>query len=545
VGIFDLFRASPLTEADPQTRIDDLSEALRAEQENNLLVTESLADLELALEDAGWRKLALTGTNEFSREGLRQISSLCRLMAIKNPLIKRGLNLRIAYVWGQGVQFSARSDGEDGEQDVNAVVQAFLDDPTNRRVLTGQQAAEEKERALGTDGNVHLALFTSPRSGRVQVRELPWDEMTDVICNPDDSAEVWYYRRDWTRQAPDPLSGDIRAEQVTTLYPDVHYRPQVRLRRGKIDGRDAEIMWDAPVVQISVNKLSGWKFGIGDAYAAIDWARAYKEFLEDWAKLVKSLSRFAWRTTGPGSKASKRAAALAQAASRSAVTGERNDIGAAAVMDPLSTLEAIPKTGATIDSESGKPLAAMAAVALGVPVTMMLGDPGQTGARATAETLDKPTELEMGARQALWKAAYETILGYVIDQAIKAPGGPLRGTVVRDPETGREIVTLAGDGDRTIDITWPPLSELDPVALIEAIVKAEATGKVPPLLIARLLMQALGVEDVDEWLAELMDEDGQFRDPDSSAGQVAVTAFRNGQDPAAVVGDAEQPPPEE
>jgi hypothetical protein len=542
VGIFDLFRASPLTEADPQARIDDLSEALRAEQENNLLVTESLADLELALEDSGWRKLAFTGTNEFTRDGLRQISALCQLMAIKNPLIKRGLNLRIAYVWGQGVQFSARSNGEDGEQDVNAVVQAFLDDPMNRRVLTGQQAAEEKERALGTDGNVHLALFTSPRSGRVQVRELPWDEITDVICNPDDAAEVWYYRRDWTRQAPDPLSGEIRAEQVTTLYPDVHYRPQVRLRRGRIDGRDAEIMWDAPVVQISVNKLSGWKFGVGDAYAAIDWARAYKDFLEDWAKLVKALSRFAWKTTGPGSKTAQRAARIAQAASRSAVTGERNDIGATAVMDPMSTLEAIPKTGATIDSESGRPLAMMVASALGVPVTMLLGDPGQTGARATAETLDKPTELEMGSRRALWTAGYETILSYVIDQAVKAPGGPLRGTVMRDPETGREVVTLAGDGDRTIDIDWPPLSETDPVALIEAIVKAEATGKVPPLLIARLLMQALGVEDVDEWLAELVDENGDFVSPDTSAGQVAVTAFRNGQDPAAVVGDAQPPP---
>jgi hypothetical protein len=31
-------------------------------------------------------------------------------------------------------------------------------------------------------------------------------------------------------------------------------------------------------------------------YAALDWARAYKEFLEDWASIAKALSRFAWKS---------------------------------------------------------------------------------------------------------------------------------------------------------------------------------------------------------------------------------------------------------
>jgi hypothetical protein len=523
-------------------QLDHLSEALRAEQETNLLFQESIADLELAAEDAGWRRLTIEGNAQFTREGLRSISGLCRLMACKNPLIKRGLGLRISYVWGQGVQYSARSNGQDGEQDVNAVIQAFLDDPLNQRVLTGQQAAEEKERALGTDGNVFLALFTKPQSGRVQVRELPWDEIVDVIRNPDDSADVWYYVRRWTQQAADPLSGKVHAEQITALYPDIHYRPRVRPRVGIIAAADAAIHWDAPVVHIAVNKLSTWRFGIGDAYAAIDWARAYKDFLEDWAKLVKALSRFAWRTTGPGSRTRRRAEQIAAAASRNAATGERNDVGATAVMDPMSTLEAIPKTGATIDSESGRPLAMMVASALGVPVTMLLGDPGQTGARATAETLDKPTELETESRRRLWTATIRTILDYVVDQAVKAPGGPLQGTVVRDLETDREVVTLAGDGDRTVDIVFPPLEDVDPVQLVAAIVAADTSGKVPALLVARLLMQALGVDDVDEWLAELTDENGNFIAPDVSAGDVAVQAFRNGQDPAAVVGSADTAP---
>jgi hypothetical protein len=53
----------------------------------------------------------------------------------------------------------------------------------------------------------------------------------------------------------------------------------------------------------------------------------------------------------------------------------------------------VSKSGAQIDANSSQPFATRAAAALEVPVTMLLGDPGITGARATAETLDQPTEL--------------------------------------------------------------------------------------------------------------------------------------------------------
>ena len=219
-------------------------------------------------------------------------------------------------------------------------------------------------------------------------------------------------------------------------------------------------------------------------------------------------------------------------------TRDPNDVGATAVSDPMSQLEAIPKTGATIDSESGRPLAAMVAAALGVPVTMLLGDPGVTGARATAATLDKPTELEMNLRRELWTEVERRIHDYVLDQAVKARRGPLKGTAKRDESSGREVITLTGDKDgsqRTIDVAWPPLEDTPIDILVKAIVEADATGKVPPLVVARLLLEALGVDNVDEVLEDLVDADGNFVDPGASAGQVAVDAFNRGQDPAAAL----------
>lgn len=489
---------------------------------------ESLADVQLAYEDVGWQRIGVWGDQTFTHAGLKHISRLCRTMAVVNPLVRRGLSLRTAYVWGGGVQIQARATGEEeGQQDVNAVVQDFLDDERNRKVLTGAAARERNERTLGTDGNLLFALPTNPRTGRVQVRRLPYDEMAEPIYNPEDATEVWLYPRTYTL----PGSATTR----TTYYPAIGYRPRSRVLRikdrnlGEQTLAAGDIAWDSPVIHLAVNDLDGWDFGIGDAFAAIAWARAYKDFLEDWAKLVKALSRFAWKLTGDKrSKAQDAAAKARTAATAESVTGQ-TPVGGIATFGPGQNLEAIPKSGATIDSESGKPLAAMVASAMDVPVTMLLADPGQTGARAVAETLDRPTELMAGMRREVWSDFYRQLLGYVIDSAVRAPGGALTGTVTRD-EWGREVVDLGEGTERTIEIEWPDLTETDVKTMLEAIAKADDIDKLPPLLIVKLVMSALKVKDADEWLAQVTDpETGEFKDPSLAAAVATVESFRRQQ----------------
>jgi hypothetical protein len=270
---------------------------------------------------------------------------------------------------------------------------------------------------------------------------------------------------------------------------------------------------------VKVNVALGAKWGIPDAYAALPWARAYKEFLEDWAVLMKSLSRIAWRTS------SKRSAAQQARAALSA----QQSAGGVAHMGPEDQLEAVPKTGATIDAESGRPLATMIASALGFPVTTLLADPGQTGARAVAETLDQPTELEMGGRREVWTETYRRVIGYVIDQAVLAPQGPLHGSVTVDQYSGRETVTIGGVDDRTLDIVWPDLGKTPIETLVNAIVAADATGKMPPVETLRLLLRALNVRDVDEIIETMTDADGQWIDPDVTAADDAVRRFERGE----------------
>jgi hypothetical protein len=525
---------------------------LSQERDNTEFLQESLSQLELAMEDVGWHRQLAAGAQEFSREGLRQISAACRLYALKHPLVKRALTLKQVYVWGSGVEITGRANGRrarTGEQDVNAVVQAFLDDPGNRRTFTGVDSQTRLERALGTDGNLFLSLWTRPTTGRVQVRVLPWDEIEDIIRNPDDSSEPWFYRRRWLEITFDPALGERPATEREALYPAIDYRPKSRPRT--VGG--VEVRWDAPVRHVKVNELEGWRFGVGDAYSAVDWARAYKEFLEDWARLVKSLSRYAWRTTAAGNKQARQIRAAAIQPTRNEAGHVAGGVGDMAITETGRTLEAIPKSGATIDSESGKPLAAMVAAAFGVPVTMLLTDPGQTGARAVAKTLDQPMELEMEARRSLWSETIRDVCSYAIRESVRAPKGALRGSIVRDEDTDREYAELAGDTEQTVDIAWPDLKDLSADTIVAAVVAAASTMTVPPEVTVRLLLGALGLRHVDEIVDEMMDDDGKFIWPATpplsggGLGSSAADLLNTGGDPAGagdgpMAGDTPVPP---
>jgi hypothetical protein len=509
-----------------------LLEQLDASHNTVEILRESLADVQLAFEDRGWLQLTMQAQTELSPAGRKRIRDLSRVMAIMNPLIKRGLSLRKAYIWGQGVDITVRDQSDKG-QDVNAVVQTFLEDKSNKATFSGSQAREEMEQAAYTDGELAAALFTDPLDGTVLLRWVPVEEITDVITDPEDQVTHWYYRREYTERF---VSGGQVVQQLRTVYyPALGYEP--RVKPSTIGG--AEVLWNAPVRMVAVNRPTRGTRGIPDAFAAIPWARSYKEFLEQWAVLMKSLARFAWQTKTRGDRAKAVAAKTAAAPTTDVLRGGNpSGAGATAVTDPNTSLEAIPKTGATIDADSGRPLAAMTAAALDVPVTMLLGDPGMNGARAVAETLDEPTQLTMNLRRDLWGEFMLDVLNHVIDWAIQAPKGALKGKVSRVGD--RVIRELPENDDRSIDITWPDFDSTPVDVLTAAIVAADGTTVMPPLVTLRLLLTALKVDNIDEILDECTDENGEFVPPDINAGQVATDAFRRGEDPAAALNGAPQ-----
>ena len=470
-------------------------------RDNWNLAREALAELELALEDEGWRRLGLEGEREFSRSGLDKIISMARVMYLKNPLIQGGVETRAYYIWGQGVEISAR------DETVNEVIQAFMNDKGNRKEFTRHASQVAKEIKLASEGNVFFTLFPDSIKGTVKLRSLPTQEVRDIYLNPEDKNEVHFYYREWTEDRKNMTTGAHEVKTRKAYYPDVNYDPdQKPASIGNI-----EIKWDSPVYHVKIGGFDDMRFGLPETYAALDWARAYKSFLEDWATLFKAISRYAWKVT------KKKKSQIQATRERLETTVTRSTVednppptsGAYWIEGEDTNLQPINKSGATTSPTDGKLLRLMIGASLHLPDTILSSDP-QQGALATAKTLDRPTELAMLDRQAMWKDVFIDLFTYVVRVNLEATSPTLRiaGGVTDDGE-----IRLTSDEPLNFDITFPPIVERDLDEYIGAIVtamtldgKAEA-NVAPKDLFRRLILSALGVRDIDDIIEEMTDEE--------------------------------------
>jgi hypothetical protein len=480
---------------------------------------ERIEALEYALESPEWRRLTTQADQEFTRAGLQNLTELARVMTIKNPLIKRGVRVKQLYVWGQGWTVKAK------DALVQDAIDQFLYDQKNDDVIGSHEARMQLESDLQVDGNLFFCFFVNQTNGRVRVRTIPFAEVDEIVSNPDDAKEPWFYKRTWSEQRFDVSSGAISTEQRTAYYPDWRYTP-VSTTPKTINGNP--VYWDRPVYHVKVGGFANWKFGLSEVYDALDWAAAYKNFLEDWASIVRSLRRFAWQITTTGGN---RGVAAAKAKLNTTLPGtgyETNPpplTGSVFVGNESTKIAPVSTGGATIAAEDGRRLLLMVAASFGLPETFF-GD-ADVGTLATAKSLDRPTELMMENRQALWRDVFLNILLYVVFWSVKAPQGALRGlaTIADEVEDGQhnESLDWGDDTDATISIEFPPLLQHDVAELVAATVNAATlgaagtmAGTIDRITLSRQLLTLLGISNVDEVMEEMY-PDGEMPEPTEPA----------------------------
>ena len=480
-------------------QLNSLSEAVElygqmafTEHSNNELLQERIAELELALDDVGYERIGDSNFDkQFTKASIDKIAAMARVYWLKNPLVKRAVATQANYVFGQGVDVVA------ADEDVQTVVDAFIEDSKNRAELTGEQAMLTKETELQVTANLFFTFFTDPLNGATRVRTIPLSEITRIIYNPDDSKEPWYYYRQW-QQPKEP--GSQKYEMHQAMYPDINYMPKGGLPK-HFNG--IEVMALNPVYHVKTNCLSDMEYGVSEIYAAIDWAKAYKDFLEDWYTIVKSLSKFAWKAT---SKSGATGMAQAKQVLEGTINGGSNpmnsDLPGQAAQVWMSSdnfdLAPMPKSGATVAVDDGRRALLMVCAATGI-YEHYFGDPS-TGNLATAKAMEQPMLLMFQERQELWTDVFNTILGYVINQSALKPGGKLRG-VMSFNDYGESYVDM-GDTDRSVDVKFPPILQEDVNERIDAIVKSVTlSGQTPANTIdlktaTTQMLTALG-EDTD------------------------------------------------
>jgi hypothetical protein len=481
-------------------------QAISKEQATTTVIKmkERLWELELALEDRGWKRQLAIAATEFSRYGLQQIILISRLYFIKNPLVKQGVRTASHYVFGRGIEIRA------DDQDANEILQDFLD--ANKKEL-GHIGLVEKEQGLHTDGNVFFAFVASPIDGCIQIRSIDATEVAEVIANPDDAGEPWYYRRTWAKQDFSQDAGLIISQpQKQKWYPALNYNPDDKPASFGQD--NIEVDWDTPVLHMKVGGFAKWHFGVPDVYAAIDWARAYANFLSHWSTITEALARFAWNVETQGGQ--QAISAFNQALGTTLAVGgtniERNPTpvtGSAFVSGPGNKLTPIRTAGATTEPEQGRRIMLMVAAAFGLPETFF-GD-ASTGSLATAQSLDRPTELKFLERQEHWRETLQTICYYVITASAGAPKGKLREAWKMRRAEANGNGTADVQKKVTVSVQFPAVLEHDIAAMVSAIVQGVTLGGFDPTTCdiktaAGLIFRELGVEDPDKLLEALWPE---------------------------------------
>lgn len=461
---------NPITAArEREARLVEL-EAVAQETE---IIKERLVELEKEL--VGWRTLSSLIDNDFSREALRTICRLAFIYFLKNPLIKRAVLIQTAYVFGGGLNIKAESD------EVNEVIQEFLN--KNKHEIWTQQALEEKENELQLFGNLFFAFFPG-KNGELKVRMIPFDEIDAKIVNPEDSRDVWYYVRTY-------MSGK---QMKTALYPDwKHTEPAQGEAQVIADAgyEKAEIKQDVYIYHVAVNKIGKMHFGVSEVYTALDWARAYKEFLENWTILVKSYSRLAWQLTTEKKKDVQAAGLKVKSLTQG------NQIGDMAIMTQGYKLEPIKTSGATVSVDDSRRLLLMVCAAVGI-YEHYFGDPS-TGNLATSKSMERPMELKFQSRQSLWIDIFQDILQYKIDTAIKygqLPGDRTTLEIGKN-KNGEQL-------SRTVYIRFPDITQHEIKDKVAAVVSAATldgktlAGTLDIKTTTRMLLEALEQDNIDE-----------------------------------------------
>jgi hypothetical protein len=443
---------------------------------------ERLWELELALEDRGWVRETTLAALEFSRYGVQQLIRICRIYGIKNPIIKRISEICELYVFGRGIEIRSEDDV------ANDVIHDFL---KMNDAEMGHNGLASKEKDIQTDGALYFGLATD-NQGNVRVIMVDPLEIMDVVTDPDDSAKPLYFKRQWNRNDFDPDSGIQAAFMMHCWYPSlelINDPPKVKLK--SIGGYP--VNWDMPILRDKIGSPAKWRWGVPPVYAAVDWARAYKDALEDYATVRRTLARFALMVDtkgGPGAIAAYQALFSTTFADADGTQIERNPppvVASAHISGPGTNINAFKSAGAQANPEETRRILLMACASAGMPETFF-GD-ASTGSLATAVSLDRPTELKFTAIQRRWGHTIKRILEYVIAVSRSTPGGKMREAFKKRGwlREGRVIVSVNIKGvyeanftakpkDVHIMVKFPNVVEHEMLPMIQSIMEIGTGG---------------------------------------------------------------------
>ena len=432
----------------------------RVDLEDRVMATTSLRQLfreatqsvedQLRLEDAGWTNVSNQSSTIISPDERIANLRLSRLYATKDPLGKQAVRLWTDYTFGRGMTWKAK------DEHTQKILETFWDAQANASVLSpkGQRTGSDK---LLIDGEVFFAIFLG---NETRIRFIDPLEIAEIITDPDDKADVRYYRRAWITPQADPK--------------DEIYRSITNIKdKGTPDaaGKTVRKTQDALIYHLAYNTIM--QRGNPLLLPALDWITQYRRFLASRIAIMLALARFAWRSKVKGGQAAVDAIkAKTDDAEIDAASHLIENMGVDT--QPIKT-----ESGAAGAKEDGRMIRLQICAAVGIP-EQYFGDIS-TGNLATAKTVELPLMKMFQSYQQVWADTYKDINEVVLGHK----------TVDKDKQY--------------VDMDFPPIAPLDAIAIAQAL--SQIVMAFPQLAdsddVIQQALMAIGVNDIAEVMEKL------------------------------------------
>lgn len=333
----------------------------------------------LAREDIGWRQVfARDDTHGFNLVELQQWARQIRDSIYGNPHIKSGFQKRLAYIWQGGIKYKNIPGPTQGRKSSDTV-QRLIDDPMNKKHFFGGTARRKREAALFSDS---VAFYVGDDRTKM-LHPIPLNEITADYRDPDYSTDIWAFRRSWQSFENGQANSELSHKWYFT---DTYISKKVSAI--KLGGDSQEVDQNSRIFDLHANQLEGFAYGAADAVAALIWSRKVRDLYMNGVSMTDALSTFAFKAT------TKTVGAGANAAMK---LGGANPAGSSAILGATNDLVPMASAGKGYEFDSFRPVAAIVAVALDLPVEDLLGQ--GTGDLKELDSLPLSTRLPLEARR--------------------------------------------------------------------------------------------------------------------------------------------------
>ena len=379
-----------------ETQLQGLREDLANSDFKYEKLEESLSRLDLYLDKQGWSQ----GTYDDEGPSLAQVkdaSKRIRELTAMNVHVKQGLKLRTNYVWQGGVHYGNVPSKTDGRSKGAVNVQERIDNPVNQRYFFGVTAREERELSCYADS---MPLYRGDNNDYT-LRPIPVSEVSADYRNPDQTDEVWAYRRTWSHYPQNTVTPTTR-----NVWYFVNGFLGKRTNTIMFNGKSETVSQTERVFGAPVNSATGWAYGVADALAAISWAEQYRIATMSGLRMQEAMAQI-WATYKTNSQAGADNASMKLGGSTGGA-GQTAAIGAGNEFSPLAT------AGRGYDFTTLGPIISNFAAGIGVSKVAITSDPSAAGSSyGSAKTLELPEKLSALARQDYHIALDKQVLAWL------------------------------------------------------------------------------------------------------------------------------------